>query len=290
MIASAVPSRTARDEYAASLESGAAHKAAQIRPWLRAGRGDVVLDVGTAAGGVAAALARTLPEVTVLGTDISRTAVASARARHAADPVAFAHGAASERLVDGAAAVVMGAVLHEVFSGSGDLLGPVRHALVAAYRALAPGGRLVIRDFVRPANAAQQVVLEHRTSDMQPGRTFDDFAASSPRPIALRSVRERPGRTLYETTLGACYEYLFRKDAGVVWEHELEERYGFWTADDAVRLVGAAGFDVLAALDIPHRWVIEHRLRGRVRVLDAGTGTPLRVPARQLFLVAQRPR
>lgn len=270
-------------EYAESLEAGAPDKARLFRPWIRPGR---ILDVGTGPGGVAARIAIGRPESEVVGIDRSTEMLRVARERHGGlANLRFRPGLAADEAERPVSTVLFSSVLHEVFSGRGS----VRRTLEVAFRNLRPGGRIIVRDFVRPENGRAAVILEHRLVDMEPGRTFEEFAAGSRWRVRLDAIEESDGSRRYRTDLESAYEYLFRKDSRSAWPRELAERYGFWSFDRAVERLVDAGFRVLHAERQRNEWVLRHRLRGSVRIVDAATGDPLPLPANQVFLVAERP-
>lgn len=282
--------------YLRALDDGAAHKLALLAPWLdplAPGPGQHVVDMGCGTGVLALALARRYPGCRILARDADPAMLAVARLRLGDGFLAgvdLAAGDARSLSAAGAAAWILSSVLHELHACAGPVA--VRQALAHAARQLRPGGRLIVRDFVRPPQAQRAVWLFHAEADIRPGQAFDDWAAAAPFAVCHRPDAPPPGRAGhrgYCTDAEGAFEYLFRKDCGDAWSAELGQRYGFWRRDDAVRAVAEAGLRLLGAEVSVNRWVIEHRVRGRALLLDADTGAPLEPPLTQLLLVAEAP-
>jgi len=277
-------------EYARALDAGVAGKLALIQEWVRVRPGGVIVDVGTGSGGVAAGLAAARRDVEIVGIDDAPLMVDHARTRHRGyRNLQFAAGNAlgpgRGRQAD---TVLLLSLLHEVYSYGGCSHDPVARAIDRSVAQLADGGRLIVRDFVRPAGADRRVLLEHVTGDVRSGRSFADFARSSTQPVRLDSVTARARTVVYETTLGDAYEYLFRKDHGSTWTSELGERYAFWTFAEAVALVRRADLTVRHAAVIDNAWMRECRIRGRIRLRDVRDGAPMPLPLSQIFLVGEK--
>jgi SAM-dependent methyltransferase len=247
----------------------------------------LIVDLGTGPGGVAARLARRRPGVAVLGVDRDAEMVATARRRHAGPPnLRFRTGDARWSVEEGATTIVLSSVLHEVFVEAGtDSVGRV---LRSAHAALKPGGRLLVRDFVLPANHRRRVLLEHASFDQRSSRAFSDFAGESHHEIRLDQTWQLPGWSVYATDVTSAHEFLHRKDHGDTWQGELAQRYGFWTPDEARSSITSAGFRILRASLVASEWLLSERLRGRLRIRDLHTGAPLELPARKLLIVAEK--
>jgi SAM-dependent methyltransferase len=273
--------------YADELAAGAADKAALFARWIAADATGTVMDIGCGPGAVAAWLAAARPGVRVLGIDAHPGMVARAVARHGGVAnLAFRWGRADRPLGAEATVCLLSSVLHELAAQGG--LVAVDSALRCAAASLARGGRLIVRDFVRPASAATAVVLRHARHDMQRGRSFADFARAAAFAVRFGESCIAPDALRYCTDVEGAYEYALRKDCGDAWEAELTQRYAFWSEAECRRLLQDAGLRIvhLAVKDDP--WIVTHRLHGRLSLCDAATAAPLPVPAPKLFAVAER--
>jgi ubiquinone/menaquinone biosynthesis C-methylase UbiE len=279
-------------EYAIAFEAGVPTKLELVEPWVRLETGGLLIDVGTGSGGVAARLAAGRRDAIVMALDNLPGMLEQARNRHRGHP--NLHFAACDAEEFGgeeeqADTVMLLSLLHEVYAYRGRSLARVAHAIERSAARLKQRGRLLIKDFVRPRAADRPVLLHHLHADVRPGRSFADFATASPHAVRLESVQTHTDHVVYETTLGDCYEYLFRKDYTTTWTCELSERYGFWTSAEAVALVSGTGLIVRHAVEIDNTWVQENRVNGRVVVRDPRDGSPVPLKLSQLFLVAEKP-
>ncbi|NQZ01683.1 MAG: hypothetical protein HRT45_13550, partial [Bdellovibrionales bacterium] len=118
--------------------------------------------------------------------------------------------------------------------------------------------------------------------------SFLDFTSRFGRGVEGEQISQDSFGPTYKTKLRWLYEYIFRKDYHNNWETELEELYGFWTMNEALTLVGEAGFEMLHSERVRNPWIIENRLRGKIRVFD-GQGNAVDFPDYQMIVVAQKP-
>jgi SAM-dependent methyltransferase len=274
--------------YVDALEAGAADKVALFARWIPADATGTIVDIGCGPGAVAVHLAAERPGCRLLGIDAHPDMVALAEARRAGRTnLAFRCGHADGPLGTEAVACVLSSVLHELAAQGG--LGAVERALHRAAASLVRGGRLIVRDFVRPADAARPVRLRHLRHDVQRGRSFSDFARTAEFAVRCDGSCIEPDALSYGTDVEGAYEFAMRKDCGATWAAELDQRYAFWDVADVLRLVQDAGLRLvhLAVADDP--WILTHRLQGRLGLCDAVTGASLPVPAAKLVVVAERP-
>ena len=241
--------------------------------------------MGTGPGGVATRLAqRSGRRVLAIDANPAMIEVARRRCRRAKGVELLV---ADAREFDGVEADVwlFSSVLHELAHAG---LESVSQALELAAKCLRPGGRLIVRDFVKPSDGARRVVLEHARRDIREGRSFTDFASAARFPVRYGEKSAAAESIAYETDIGGAYEFVLRKDWGATWESELAHPYGFWTVGQCLEMLTQVGLRCLRVAALPNPWVMRHRVRGRVRIKDARTGGELRVfPAQQLLVVAE---
>jgi len=273
--------------YADALAAGALCKAALFARWIAADATGTLLDIGCGPGAVAAGLAAARPGLRVLGIDAHPGMLAMATARHDGLPnLGFRLGHADRPLGAEAAVCLLSSVLHELAAQGG--LPAVARALHSAAASLRRGGRLIVRDFVRPADAATAVVLRHARHDLQSGRSFADFAQTAAFAVRFDGASRAPDALSYRTDVEGAYEYALRKDCGGAWAAELGQRYAFWSEADCRRLLHGAGLRIVHLAVADDAWVVAHRLRGRLGLRDAATAAPRPLPAVKLLAVAER--
>ena len=136
------------------------------------------------------------PESEITGVDLSREVIAAleARAKAGGHRWRVVHGAAEAlpELAHDVDTVVFCSILHEVFSYTPPpfTLASVERVVKAAWAALRPGGRIVIRDGVRPPDATRRI----RFVAPDARATFDLYVAQFEGRAASQFDRARPRR------------------------------------------------------------------------------------------------
>ena len=220
--------------YAAGMEASAGDKAKLLRH-VRPG---VIVELGCGSGTVLELLRRAFPKSDLVGVDLSDRMVRRCRRRFPG--VRIRKGDVARRLFADASVdtVVMCSIMHEVFSYKGYDYGAVRGALRAAAAALRRGGRLVLRDGVKPARE-EAVYLTFLN-----GATRDKFLRFS-REFGSSVVtwREVAGRT--QVARRDAMEFLTKYLYDVNWVHEVREHFGVFTLRQWADELRSAGFRVV---------------------------------------------
>lgn len=275
-------------DYIDALEAGADDKFELFERWIARDATGTIVDIGSGPGAVAARLAAVRPACRVLGVDAHPGMVAQAiERRRGGHNLTFRLARADAPLGVDSVACILSSVLHEVAAQGG--LAAVDRSLRCAASSLVRGGRLILRDFVRPADPARPVRLLHARHDLCRGRSFSDFAAGARFAVRFDGYRIESKALSYDTDREGAYEFALRKDCGDAWGGELGQRYAFWSEGDCRQLVQGAGLRILHLVVGDDRWVMEHRLQGRLGLRDAVDGQPLTISAGKVFLVAERP-
>jgi SAM-dependent methyltransferase len=199
----------------------------QVRP----GR---IVEIGPGGGVVLDLLAQRFPDSEVIGVDLSREVV-DALARRPGRRWRVVHGAAEQlgALVPGPIdSVVCCSILHEVYSYTEPRfqLASIERVIRAAYAALAPGGRIVIRDGVQPPPGRRRLALIAADA----AETFALYVAQfEGRPIAVTELPGAPRRV--ELSTADAMEFLYTYTWGPAsFPYEVRELYGVLTYDDYV--------------------------------------------------------
>ena len=272
--------------YAWHMDKSLPEKLSKITPWLPSQKRLKIFDIGTGTGSVASALAESFPDSLVTGIDLSSEMIELARKQPRRVNLRFRQAEAGTSFASEADVAIYSSLLHEVYSYNGDSMNAVAAALRTAYSSLKPGGRVIVRDFIRPEDGHRQVRLTHRKADVPEGSSsFADFARQFGRAVPMRVVRETNSSVVYETDLQSAYEYIYRKDYRNNWKAELRERYGFWNESEARSLLTAAGFSVLHFERLNNPWIVTNRLTGKVKLQDVESGRILPYPDYQLLIV-----
>lgn len=293
-----------------------------IRGGIKPGR---IVDEGCADGALLAEISRDFPDSDLFGIDLSAEFAGRFHERQRAGEfggayVHFFHRNLFDRIfeTDSIDTTLCNSTLHEIWS-YGDGEKSVRRYLGEKFHQLRPGGRLLIRDVVGPEDGDSEVLLFCADNDGQNlpadelsahrGREADwlqslstrsrfqlfakDFLGGR-RPFAFAEV-QRNGQTLFRLTLRQAAEFLSKKDYADNWSSEMNEEFCFWSFSKWKSVLGEIGFRVLENPNNPSEgsraytnpWVVEHRYRDRVKLLQAN-GTQCDWPPTNMVLIAEK--
>jgi SAM-dependent methyltransferase len=198
------------------------------------------------------------PDAEIIGVDLSREAVASLEAHARAGKhhwrVVLGAAEALPTLVGAGSVdtVVFCSILHEVYSyterdGTKFHLESVRDVARAAWNALKPGGRIVIRDGVMPPPGKRRIKFVAADARM----TFDLYVAQ----FEGRSINYRElAADRVELSTADAMEFLYTYTWGPAsFPYEVRELYGILPYEDYVNALveWVGGRDVAKVIDIP---------------------------------------
>ena len=221
------------EQYFSRMASSLGDKV-RLLPYVTPG---TVMDVGAGGGELALALSE-LERVTVVALDTASESLE--RLTDAGLATIQGDAANLGDLVDAASldTVVFCSVLHEVYSYSPRRLEAVRDALEGARTALRPGGHLIIRDGVMPADPQDAAAVKVPDPDF-----MAQYIARTPHP-ELRL--EQRGERLFAGTRHAVSEAIFTLNWGHAgFAREVQERYELFTREDYVRVLEGLGFTMI---------------------------------------------
>ena len=263
---SAFPDRGARgfEVYAAGMEASAGDKA-RLLEHVRPG---VIAELGCGSGTVLELLRRAFPDSRLVGVDLNDEMLRRCRERFPG--LEFRKGDIAGRVFDDGSmdTIVACSVMHEVFSYKRFDYGAVREALRNSAAALRKGGRLVLRDGVKPEveESVYLTFLEDATRDK-----FVRFA----REFGSSEVvwREVDGRV--QAARRDAMEFLTKYLYDVNWAHEVKEHFGVFTLGQWAGELRSAGFRVVHAESYLIPWLrdthwakdltLEVKVEGRYR-------------------------
>lgn len=275
--------------YAHQMDAALQHKLARLLPHLPLHDGAFIIDVGSGTGALAAAIARKNSGLTVLAIDIQLQMLALAQSRYSAiENLHFELGCSNKPYGKDADAVIMAAVLHEIYSYNEDSLAAGKNALEVAYQTLKEGGRIIIKDFARPEDDTRPVRFYHTKSDLEGRYSFADFAAAFRdlnRSVPVGVFESTEDYESVETDMASAYDYMFRKDYTEDWHAEIKEHYGFVKPSHLVRILEDIGFIVDSVEVFDNEWILDQRIRGKVWLKDVKTGEDHPVPKYDMVIV-----
>lgn len=302
------------DVYAKGMDASLLDKWQRIKLWVAAepeGSAPLLVDEGCGTGKLLRLLAQRYPNARIVGRDASpefvRRSIEETRdlsnvsvvLGDLSTPVkGFQHGTVTTK--------IFSSVLHEVFSTNGYTAAPLRKVLKQSFKDLRPGGRILIRDGVKPEPELVFLWLDHSRYQRHgnPGmlsarerffRFVQDF----------RPVREVPYYRIRTGSIGGerigwlvalesqnAYEFLLKKDYVENWETELRVIFGFWTFTEYQKELRSAGFAIRCLSSFCSPWLVEHRLKPAARLFrlnEQGKLEPSPFFPTHVFAVAERP-
>lgn len=257
--------------YLASMNSARSDKERML-DFVRPGR---IVEVGPGGGVVLDLLEARFPDAEIIGVDLSREVVTALEARARANGRTWrvVLGAA-ESLPDYARevdTVVFCSILHEVYSYTEPhfKLASVERVIAAAFAALRPGGRIVIRDGVMPTEGIRRI--EFVAPDAR--AVFDLYVAQfEGRPIRYRELGDRR----IELSTADAMEFLYTYTWGPAsFPYEIRELYGILPYEEYVASLlgwcgeGAGLVEVPASLRSYLQPGYRESLAGRIALTDA---------------------
>lgn len=265
--------------------------------------GDVA-DMGMGSGEGSAALAALYPSLKVTGVDFDPKMVELATAKHRHPNLSFRVGDVATRVFEDGTleGIFDSSVLHHVTTFGTPAYDPehAARALAVQVRALAVGGVLVVRDFLLPDRADDEVTLE--LSEHDDGRKLGSEAAvarltarewrslADARGFGMRELRgdDVPaGWARFRLSLRHAVEIVLRKDYRDDWAQEIKEEYTYFGRARFEEVLASLGLRVLSSSPIRNPWIVRHRFEGKI-VLRSLAGELLDHPATNYVIVGER--
>jgi SAM-dependent methyltransferase len=169
--------------------------------------------------------------------------------------VPFANGVVST--------LIYSSVIHEIRSYNGYSTELVRETLRRSRRRLRVGGRIIIRDGIKPA--PQKVWMRCDAETEERFRRFAvDFKKKSHNPGVRFEERELEGQKWFLLSMHDASEFLSKKDYLKNWDIEVNEEFGTFTLEEWKEELEAAGYRVVEARSYVNEWIKTNRYDGKV--------------------------
>lgn len=289
--------------YGRYMDAALRQKIKDIGPWVRPG---VIAEAGFGTGQILKLLTRRFPRSLLYGIDVSSHFFRVGQKRF--------RGIRNVRLVQGdivrpvlplrsVDTKIFSSVLHEVYSYYGYQEKAVARALRVAWRELKDGGRIIIRDGIKPEQqsvylhfipeknirffSGNPVVADTETMFLRFAREFKKDEG-----ISYALVRTRNGRRLYKMNASSAYEFLSKKDYRMNWHIEINEQFGVFTLREYSALLRRIGFRIVHARAYHNPWIVKHRWKGKIALYTKDVKGRLRFhsfPPTNTILVAEKP-
>jgi len=290
-----------------SLDAATEAKADSIIPYFNVRDGDIVVDAGSGTGQLAELIARTFPHTRVYGEDLSHEQLEQAGDKNAL--VHLIHADARDKVFPTGSVKVKyySTSLHEIESFGGP--GSARKAMENTFLELEAGGRVIIRDFAKPENQEpiyMKILSKVGLENVSEGTTKEDIDYNALSTLALfeRFCQEFRGGDAfdYEKVIVNGEEYIklspewahefyLRKDYTGNWKSEIEEKYTYWTPEEAKRILEEIGYINVRIIPDPNEWILKNRLQGKIelyQMTDDGLNKT-DFPMTHMVIIAEKP-
>jgi len=273
-----VRGRRGYEVYAAGMEASAADKAKLLK-FVRPG---VIADLGCGTGTVLELLRRKYRTSQFVGVDLSPEMVDRCRKRFPGAEIRQ-HDISLPLFDDGSIdTIVLCSVMHEVFSYKGYDYSAVRHTLRRCADALRPGGRLILRDGLKPAR--EDVVYLSFLNE----KAYDTFVKFSLDFVNEIHWQLRDSRIMLARK--DAMEFLTKYIYEVNWKYEIKEQFGVFTLAGWVEEFRKAGLKVVhkESYLIPWLRVTHWEKDVKIEVKTAKGYRPTDYPHSTMILVGEK--
>lgn len=222
--------------YSEGMEKSAVEKA-RILPHVKEGN---ILEVGCGCGTVLELLSRYQPKSRVYGTDISNAMLKRSKERkYTNDNISIIKADAKEQMFKEKTldTIIFCSVLHEVYSYSGYSLKSVEDTIENAYKMLKPGGRLIIRDGVKPEEKTVYLKFKKEEVEKKFYRFVEEFG-----PYKIKYKKEK---SLVKIKKHDAMEFLSKYIYDENWDIEVKEKFGALTKEEYCGMIEKKGFKII---------------------------------------------
>jgi ubiquinone/menaquinone biosynthesis C-methylase UbiE len=275
--------------------------------------GDVIVDAGSGTGKLAEYAAQLCRGARVYALDISHELLEQAGRNRSL--IHLVYGDASEQNFpdNSVKAKYYSTVCHEINSFGEK--GSLKKVVENSFQEVAPGGRLIIRDFAKPTSKEpvfMQIAEDGRLPQIPDEiKTEDiDYSLYSARALFDRfhkefTVRKDPTREFAfdfeEVEIDGvkyikidpewAHEFYLRKDYVANWRQEIREKYTFWTMEEAKAEMEAAGFTHVQIVPDPNEFILKNRLVGKIGLYTMKDGklAAIPFPTTHMVVVGEKP-
>ncbi len=245
--------------YSAGMDASLAVKIEDICPHVRPGK---IVDKGCGTGTLLIHLSTLFAESEIFGMDLSSELLRTSEGQHFPHHnVAVVRGnIIQQRFPSGSlSTVILSSVIHEVYSYNKYDRDQVRLTLANTRKELKLGGRIIIRDGIKPS-AEGKIWLRLDAETEQRFRRFArDFKNKSPHPGVEFTEHAIDGVNWFYLGLHEANEFLSKKDYLANWEMEVNEEFGVFTLEEWKHELAHHGYRVVVCRSYLNPWILEHR-------------------------------
>lgn len=267
-----------------------------------------ILDIGCARGLGSYNLALLNPRLHVIGMDYDASYIDEARATYRLPNLEFVQGDARALDFGGDRfdAVLNSSVMHEIYSFSGYNHAAVDAAIESQLSHLTPNGVILLRDFMRPDNPDDLVIMElppggaaqGAVKDLSYGAFLHAYSqmanalhAPDLRGFYLEELAHgRDGWRRFRLPHDWAYEFIWRKEYRDRFEPEAREKYGVWTAAQYRQIPESMGARVLYTAPYYNPWIVRNWHQDKVRLFRENGAQITTPPSNYIAVIQNIPR
>ena len=265
--------------YAAGMEASAADKA-KLLEFVRPG---VIADLGCGTGTVLELLRRKFGRSQFIGVDLSPEMIERCGKRFPGAEIRC-HDITLPLFDEGSVdTVVLCSIMHEVFSYKGYDYSAVRKTLFHCADALRPGGRLIIRDGLKPAkdDAVYLTFLNQKAYDK-----FVRFALEFGSSEIVWKLSDNRVQVARRDAMEFLTKYIYDEN----WKFEVKEQFGVFSLDGWVEEFRKTGIKVIhkESYLIPWLRTTHWEKDVKMEMNKNGTYEPTEYPDSTMIIVGEK--
>ena len=183
-------------------------------------------------------------------------------------------------------------------------------AMRSTFTELHPGGRVLVRDFVKPSRTGWVYMKINSTDGLDKvpeGTSLEDinYSLLSSRALFDRFYQEFQGGGAFEYESIVingeeyikirpewAYEFYMRKDYTANWRNEIKEKYSYWSIEEAKSILEDIGYENVRVILEYNDWIFSNRLEGQIELYEMGEDGELHkieLPPTHMLVVADKP-
>jgi SAM-dependent methyltransferase len=276
--------------YAAGMDASLSVKIEDVCPHIKRGR---IVDKGCGTGALLIHLSTLFPDSEIVGMDLSSELLRTSEGQFFPNQnVSIVRGnIIHQRFRSGTVStIILSSVMHEVYSYNGYDRDQVRLALANARKELELGGRVIIRDGIKPNFQGKVWMRCDAESEERFRRFAREFKNKSNTPGVPFEEKRIGEETWFYLDLHGANEFLSKKDYLANWEMEVNEEFGVFTLDEWQAEFEKQGYRIRECRSYLNQWIAEHRYCHHVWLHaddDGKPGAALPYPDTTAIIVAE---
>ncbi|HEX3006314.1 MAG TPA: methyltransferase domain-containing protein [Bacteroidales bacterium] len=267
-------------KYLMAMDAVSVEKVASASAFFNPGEGNTIVDVGMASGLSSSILAHLFPRLNIIGVDINPKMAEIAAQTYRLPNLSFRVDD-GEKLTTFEKGSVHGffncSSIHHITSFNGYDSGRALNTLRRQAELLAPGGMIVVRDFVKPPETEVILQVDNVAHDSRPSdaelllrfsKEARSLAPSRERGFPLKELPSGNGLRQFRLFYADAVEFIRRKDYYENWDIELQEEYGYFTQKEFEDIFAALGLRTITSFPIYNPWIVRNRYRGKFSLFN----------------------